>query len=214
MIRISYFKMDLHFCKIRNFQFLILGILLLFILSCTSSLPPAEYVAYFDKHKKDFQITIKRNGVTATVSYMPNEYYAAREMQYDTALTAEKAMKQYENSLFFVFSISSEQFKDGSILFQRDGAEGFTDNIMKYTFDKDRDIFLLKGMDTVKVASCNYERNWGIGNADSYIMAFPRKKLEERMSGYHLYIKDMTPELGTVDVAINSLMKNVKKIKG
>jgi hypothetical protein len=184
------------------------------LLSCTSSLTPQQYIQYFEKHRSNFRTTIQRNGVTATVSYLPNEYYAAQEMQVDTTLTTARALKTYENSMFFVFSITSEQFKNGSILLQRDGVEGFADNVMKYTFDKEKDIFLLKGKDTVKAASCNYDRNWGIGNADSYVIAFPRKRLNGKTSGYHLYIKDMSPELGTVDVAINSLIKNVKKLKG
>lgn len=192
-------------------------VLALLVCSGCTALPPEQYMQYMDNNRERFCETIERNGIKAVVCYRPNEYYAARDMVGDSTLTAERAMARYANSLFFVLAVSSEQYGAGSVLLEKDGAQGFGRNVLTNTFSREEDIFLLNAgdqSDTVDLAQYHYERNWGIGNDDTFLMAFPRERVRDNESEYRLMIRDLLPELGTIDLRLGSLMKATRKLKG
>jgi hypothetical protein len=186
------------------------------LLSCKSDLilTPKQYMDYFEKHRSEYTKTIERNGVKAIVAYLPSEYYAARDLESDSTLSFKSTIKKYENSLFFVFSVTGEKYQGGSILLERQGMAGFKESVDRNTFERGQDIFLLKGSDTVRTAGYHYDRNWGFGSDDSFLLAFSKNSLKSRPESYHLIIREMTPELGTVDIAVKDLMKQNKRLKG
>lgn len=182
--------------------------------SCTSSLTPSQYMSYYEKHSKELSKTIVRGNVKATVAYIPNEYYAARIMQFDSSLSLANALKRYENSLFFVLAVTGVEDKINSVLNDRNGFAGYADNVQRNTFKKEQDMFLINGHDTIMAASAGYDRNWSMGADDAFILGFPKTKLNKKINGYHLILRDITPELGTIDVLINDLVKKTKRLKG
>jgi hypothetical protein len=195
-------------------KFLLLACIGVFNFGCNSGLSAKDYLQYFEKNRDKYCKKIKRNGMVANVGFVPNEYYAAREMAADTALGRDKALRKYENSMFFIFSINSGNNGHQSVLLSKDGAAGFKDNVMQNNFDRDQDIFLLHGSDTVKAAACNYERNWGFGNDDVFLIGFPRINMTKDSRNYRLVIRNIVPELGTIDVKLSEIVLKGKKIKG
>lgn len=193
---------------------LIVGLAALIMANCTMQMKPKEYMRYYESHRKLFSSTANRNGVSATVTYTPSEYYAAREMANNPELSIDSAMKKYGNALYFTLTIASDSPNAGSVLLSRDGREGFSENVFKNTFGRDRDIFLHCGGDTVKTVNCEYERNWGVGNQDVFLVSFPRSGARSALRRYHIEVRDIVPELGTVDVALKKIMKNPKLLKG
>lgn len=192
-------------------------VLALLVCSGCTALRPEQYMEYMENNRERFCETVERNGIKAVVCYRPNEYYAARDMVRDTTLSVEQAMAEYANSLFFVLAVSSEEYGSGSVLLEKDGARGFGRNVLTNTFGREGDIFLLNAedqSDTVDLAQYHYERNWGIGNDDTFLMAFPRERVRNKESKYRLLIRDLLPELGTIDLRLGSLMKATRKLKG
>jgi hypothetical protein len=193
-------------------KFLIVIVLLQ--LGCSGTLTPEKYVRYFEKNRTRFCEKIERNDIIATIGYVPNEYYAARDMVFDTSLVANQALERYANSLIFILSIKSANGDNRSVLLGRNGYAGFKENVLRNTFERENDIFLLQGCDTIKVASCEYERNWGVSNEDAFVLAFPKMKLKKNIGKYHLIVRNMTSEMGTLDFKVRKLLKKAKKLKG
>lgn len=186
-----------------------------FLLSCSSNLTPTEYLSYYEHNRSKLTKTIERNNVKAIVAYMPAEYYAALAMQNDTTLLADSALKRYENSIFFVLNIkAAADSVTLSPLLTRNGMAGFKESVERNTFDRDQDVFLLYGKDTVKTVGIQYERNWGVGNDDSFLLGFSKKSLKDKLGKYHLILRNMTPEMGTIDLAVKNLRKTTKRLKG
>jgi hypothetical protein len=73
---------------------------------------------------------------------------------------------------------------------------------------------MLSKNDTVMVSSCNYERNWGIGNGDIFLLAFSRKQLEKELGSYRLIIRNLLVEIGTLEIKMSGIVKKSKKLKG
>jgi hypothetical protein len=187
----------------------------LFQFQCGRGLSPRNYMRHFEKNRVKYCQTIKHNGIAAKVCYMPTEYYAARDMMSENKLSLDSAIKRYRNSMYFAISITGDNYKSGSALLQRDkGMQGFSNNVMRTTFQTEGNLFLLSGQDTIRPANFTYERNWGVGNEDVFFASFSRKELNKPYSAYHLIFRDIAPELGTVDIALKELIRNNKKLKG
>ena len=182
-----------------------------FIINC--AMTPEDYIRHYEKSRSKYAGTVKRNGVIARVVYVPCEYYAARDMMADKQLTLKDALKRYDTSLYFVLLLNAEKGSRESILLQRGGMENYKNNVLKNTFERDRDIFLLKDTDTVKVEQYHFDRSWGIGNGDSFTMVFSRKQARNPLKKYHLILRNFVPELGTIDIPLASLIKNKNRLK-
>jgi hypothetical protein len=181
---------------------------------CSTKMTPAEYLRYFEKNRNNFTSTITRNGITATVTYMPAEYYIAREMVEDTSIKIDSLRLKYSQTIFFVLTIS----KTGG-----GGSTGlqFPENRIVTFGDVDANavgnrngIFMLSKNDTVMVSICNYELNCGIGNGDIFLLAFSRKQLEKELGSYRLIIRNLLVEIGTLEIKMSGIVKKSKKLKG
>lgn len=196
-----------------SFKIFILFTFFMLLFSCTT-MTPAAYIQHFEKNRAKMARTVERNGVVSKVAYVPAEYYAARDMEMDPKLSLEDALKRYEMSLYFVLLLKCGTAANQSVLLQKGGVAGFRENVLDNTFRKGQDIFLLAGTDTVKVAQYHYDRNWGIGNGDSFIIVFQKKQIQENVKKYHLILRNFVPELGTIDIPLPLLIKSVYKLKG
>jgi hypothetical protein len=184
------------------------------LISCKSTLTPKQYMEYFEQHRGDYTKTIERNGVKTIVAYLPTEYYVARDIESDSTLSIDSTFRKYENSVFFVFSITGEKFKSGSVLLEQKGMSGYKENVERNTFERGQDVFLMKGNDTLRTTGYSYDRNWGFGGGDAFLIAFSKKSLKSKLEDYHLIIREMTSELGTIDIAVKDLLKQNKRLKG
>lgn len=173
---------------------------------CQKSVPPGRYFEAFEKQQARYTVEISRNGVLAELSYNPNELYAARDMQADTGLSASTALQRYENSLFLLLKITVQNENQSGNSLKRKM------NIAAH--DVSGDIFLENSKDTVPVVTCRYEPNLGIGNPDAFILAFPRTKLKRRPQEYNLVIRNISPELGTLEFGLNKVIKKTLKLRG
>ncbi len=142
---------------------IILGILILLLFCCKTSLQPEQYVKHYKKNKGKFATTVKRNGLIAQISHLPSEFYAARDMLFDSTLTANKALQRYEKSLFFSLSFMPDKedpVKKNIIRIQRD--EMLQKQNLRGT--REKSIFIYTKQDTIPLLNFNYEKNWGISS--------------------------------------------------
>jgi len=184
------------------------------LLACTPAYSPERYVAHYTKNRRALCRSVERNGVSAEVVYVPNEYYAARDMVSDRTLGANKALERYQNSLFLVLSVRPETPIQGSVILSRGDRGSFQREIARNSFGRDSDAFLVDGLDTVRAIAWNYDRNWGIGNEDSFLLAFPRNRLRGNPQKYRLIVRNTAPELGTIDMALSGLLGKIGNLKG
>jgi hypothetical protein len=187
--------------------------LLIIFSGCTSNLPPQGYIAYYESNKSNFSKTFDRNGVRATIAYVPAEYYAARQMQFDSSLSSEDAVRRFGNSLNFLVVVKGAD-SAATPLTDRGGMDGFAENIQKSTFGHEQDVFLLNGADTVKALFCNFDRNWGLAGEDAFCLGFSRTTCEKNIMKYHLIFRDVIPEFGTIDIPVKDIIKRGKRLKG
>jgi hypothetical protein len=190
------------------------GIVALVLCGCGRDLPPQAYMDYFGKNKDKFCKVVTRNGVTAKIAFVPSEYFVARDLNAGVSTSLDSLSSRYGKSLFFVFSLGDSSNRSNSILLERGGVQGFRESVFRNTFERGQDIFLLRGTDTVKVAACNFDRNWGLSNDDSFLIAFAKSDLRSKPEAYHLIIREMVPELGTVDLSLGDIVKKTRTLKG
>ncbi len=185
-----------------------------FCCSCTTRIKPEEYMDYMRKHSEKFSRTFKRHGVSATISYRPNELYAAQHMIADDSMTVDSAMKPFENSLLFTLAISADSIGNKSLLLERDGKAGFSTNVFKHTFGHKEDIFLLYKQDTVKCFDYRFERSFGMSNEETFVIGFNKNEIKNNLHKYHLIIRNIAVELGTIDCAIKQVIHKAPQLKG
>jgi hypothetical protein len=185
-------------------------------LSCIKQYKPSDYVFYWEKHKKEFSTTIERSGYTVTVTYCPAELLAARLVNQDKSFSVDSMLAKFKNGLLFNINIQSND-PSKSMGFETDGKgrEGYSSTIEKNTFQKDQEIFLSNGTDTVPVAAYQYERNWGLGSGDAFTVSFAKGLLKGKPTDYRLYLRNMSTEIGTIDVSLKDMVPSSKiSLKG
>jgi hypothetical protein len=186
------------------------GLLSLFLFTCSSTHSPERYLERFEKQKARQCIKINRNNITATVLCMPAKFFAARDARYDSTLSMENAEKRYSNSLFFALGIRPDsQAVPGSFLLTKGGYAEFKNNVMRNNFGRENDIFLLYKNDTVRVAGVQYNRDWGMTQEDQFLLTFAADQLKKNANKYHLIIREIAPELGTIDIPVKRLKSRV-----
>jgi hypothetical protein len=191
---------------------LIMLVLALVPYSCSTKMTPTEYLQYFEKHQENYSRTTVRNGISATVTHMPSEFYVAREIAADTSLNMDSLLSNYSQNIFFVLKVRRvDGHTSGS---QISGNGAFNEYVNGCVIGKRNDIFMLAKNDTVMATNCNYQQNWGIVNDDVFLISFSRKQLKLDLSSYHLIIRDLMTEIGTLDIKISEIVKNSKKLKG
>lgn len=179
---------------------------------CQRCIAPQNYFEYFEKNHDRYTAAITRNGMTAEISYHPNELYAARDMVSDTALKADKAIDQYKNSIFFLLTVK----KLGALNPLEAAVQnaGENEKIQRLSSDNQKDIFLIAQNDTVPVASVRAERSLGIDNPDAFLLAFSRQNLKEKPWKYSLIIRNVSPELGTLEIRLSKIINKTPKLRG
>jgi hypothetical protein len=189
-------------------------IVLIFFAGCSTELKPDEYITYIDKNRDKFCKRIERNGFITTICYQPVEYYAARQMQIDPKISVQEALNKFSNTLIFTCNVKAKNIKDdGRMVLQGNGFADYGKNVKRHTFGKREDIFLVDGEDTVQVADYHYERNWGIGNGDTFVMSFAKHHIRSNLQQYNLRIRNMLPEIGTIDIKVAGLLRSVRGLK-
>lgn len=200
---------------LKDYLKLLIGItIILQLVSCTKHLSPKEYIQYMLQNKEKYSQIIERNGVKATVCYQPVELCAARELAFYDSLCKDSVLKNYDNSLFFLCTISSDSLGNRSLLLERDGLAGFRRNVFRHTYGHSDDIFLLDGRDTVKCSGYQFERGWGMTGDETFVITFNRQDIKKKVKKYRLIIREIAPELGTLDIELAELVKKAPKLKG
>lgn len=197
----------MNFCNRSSLRTTALTLFLFLTLSnCQKSVPHESYFETFEKQYNRHTAVIVRNGIAAELSYLPNELYAARDMQVDTGLSVLAAMKRYENTLFLLLKIRTQDDNGRSNRLRR-----IINNSACYMSN---DIFLTDSNDTIPLTTYRYEPSRGIGNPDEFILAFSRKMLMKRSTEYNLIFRNISPELGTLEFGLDKIIKKIPKLRG
>lgn len=188
-------------------------VVLVSIIGCSQTLPPEQYIEYFKKNNKKYSCSIERNGFVAQLQYIPKEYYAATEMIYDTSLQVKEVIKKYRSSLNFRLSIGP---KEENEIVKRAARKLRHDFLRKkyLTGELEKNVFILLRNDTITPSDITYEKNNAINQHDSYLLCFSKRDIGEDYKKGNIYIRNIFPQLGTLDFKLNKLISGSKRLKG
>jgi hypothetical protein len=175
------------------------------------AVPAQAYGEYFEAHRVRFCREVVRNGVAATVCYIPAEVYAAREIVSGSGQSVEDGLMRYRNSLFFVVSIAGTN--GASPLLQREGPQGYKTSVAQNTFERESAFVVVAGSDTVAASSYRFERGSHLGTADAFVVAFSAEDVRKLGRKAVLRVRDLVPELGTVEVAVGDIVRKPRKLR-
>jgi hypothetical protein len=178
--------------------------------SCNSDLTPRQYVFYFEKNRDRFSAKIERNGAVATVTFTPKEYFAARTMTFDTTMALQQALIPYKNSLFIVINLENQAGKKvGNI-----STKSVKSGLLPVQNVNNSDIFVTINGDTVKATSVTREKAWRIMSGNSIVAAFDEKRIATSGSKGVLHVRNISDELGTMEIPLKKLMTRARSLKG
>lgn len=169
--------------------------------SCSSGLRPDEYMRYFEKNRAKFSVTTERNGLIATITCLPREYYAACTMTFDTAITLNQAMEPYKNSFFILIEVARDTKRT-------DTAKAVPSGIGK------AEIFITAGSDTLNPNGVRPEKNWRFATSNSVVAAFNYNRVMAKGPKKVLYVRNMYAELGTIEFPLKKIQKRARSLKG
>lgn len=183
------------------------------ISSCSNRLKPYQYLHNYEKNSRKYCTSIERNGFKVTVQFLPAEYYAAQELAARVTDNVDTALKKYANSIFVKVTIKSiDNSKDGTFLLRRNGMKSYSANVNNNSFNKEKNMFLYCQADTLTARDYQYERNWGIGNGDTFLAVFDKRQLKHKLNKYNFVVSDLSQQIGTVDIRLNSMIINSGKL--
>lgn len=175
-------------------------------ISCQKGVSIKDYEKKYNTIKKQLSYKIERNGMVAEVRYIPNELYVVRNMVNDTSLSVKETESKYKNSLFLMLRVWKKQGEKGCNLFNRQGlVEEIECNEIK--------IYLYKDKDTVAVSSCRIEPKVNTEKSKIVSFVFPRNKIKELPSTYNIVLRNIAPEIGTVEFKLKRIIKKTPKLR-
>ncbi len=184
-----------------------------YLLTGCGGLPPERYQQYYRQNMDEFSHTVERYGVSACVSYVPAEVFVAREIVAGVDATVGELMDRYKRSLFFVLTVSAEDYPHSSPLRYGRGTAGYADAVVRNQFRRGDDVFVLVEGDTVHAAAYRFDRSLGLGNQDAFVFAFPADSVRPVLHQARLLIRNMTIELGTIEVPLKRIVRPTRTIR-
>lgn len=181
------------------------------LLICCQGYTPKAYVEKYEKSKRKYGYTLDNGNVGLTVSYQPSEYFAAKELLFDTTMKTKDAVARYKNGLFFTADFI---WKDKGLF------RSVKKTVAPASFDDTRgisdkkDVFLLAEKDTVQVLEFQHDKNLSSGDEDVYLLAFDKNRLKHKVDNCHLFIRNASVDLGTVDVDLHKIVKSGLYLRG
>lgn len=175
---------------------------------------PQTYLAHYTNHKKDTVKEIKRNGIKMSIVLVPSSFYIAQEMALYPDIPIDSIESKYMDGLYFIVEIRGDTSTGLSPLLLKKGMNGYGAQVYENSFLKNEDFMLVCKSDTILTAGYNFERSWGIGNADCFTISFSKKGAKFPIGKYQIVIRDLLPELGTIEIKLKSFKKYKGKLKG
>lgn len=187
----------------------------LFIVQINCSVKPEKYSEYIVSKQKKFCKVTARNGIRARVCYVPSDFYRARDITRSTN-AGNSTINKYKNNLFFIFTVEYDSIsaKKLSPLLSQHGIQGFKQNVITQNFLRQDDFLLVYREDTIKTVTRNFERDWGSGTGDSFLLQFAKTDCKYPFRKYTLIIRNTLPELGNLKVKLSTIVHSSKKLQG
>ncbi|MCI5059422.1 MAG: hypothetical protein MRY83_25135, partial [Flavobacteriales bacterium] len=140
-----------------------------------------ELIKEFDQVLKENNlIKTKEVGELAfTISYLPHEYLALKEMgnQIDNE-KLKKSMENYSELVYFQIQITNPQQQSELLKYNLSNADEYDARIKYYAFDADKDIKISQSEGTTACAISHFERNFDVVPHIRLLAAFEMNKLQ------------------------------------
>jgi hypothetical protein len=178
--------------------------------SCNSSVSVENYASFFNKNIAKYTVKKEAGNKVISITYCPPEMYAAREMEFDTTRHYEDAIRPYLNNLYFTVAIQGKGAGPSDPMLADGGPEEYTSNMLKNTFLRDNDFCIVCDADTFPAMGYSFDRSRGVSKGDAYTVTF---KSVKDVNKCRLLIRNISVDLGTIDIKLGNIVKPVPKIR-
>ncbi len=172
-------------------------------IGCGRPMSPGDFIHMIENDRGSV-LSIERNGTVAKLKPLPREYFAAKMMMFDPAITFPEAMEKTGDGMTFVLTVKPNEKRKSMISVNNSSFRG---HLMNNTFGRERDVFLCKGRDTLYASNVVYERNWGLTTDDVFTITFD-SGCNMKLSMF--VFRNLDPYAGTIEIPVT--MPNKKPI--
>ncbi|MBC7774792.1 MAG: hypothetical protein H7246_05075 [Phycisphaerae bacterium] len=150
-------------------------VLLLLYCSCQNGLSPDQYQKWLTAHFKELSSSQQQNGINATLTWLPADGLAIKEVgtQDKTALAA--ARKEYEGLEYYRLRIALQSGQGDVLQFQAANTDEYYQRVEYFSFGMQHDLSLLAGTDTLPCKLFHFERNYGAAPYADFMLGFEEK---------------------------------------
>lgn len=143
------------------------------LISCSHGLPPAEYVKYVESPTNGLKIKQEVNNVSYSLQYEPTDYCVMLEERSFSIPqeTFEAEYNRFKGLEHYVFRI--EKGGMDSLVNKMDDTGKYKKGITEYLdFAIQKDIKLIKGLDTIPCSICQRDANTGMSPYYTFSLGF------------------------------------------
>lgn len=135
---------------------------------------PEEYVIWVDDKNNGLKVEKTIEDFTYALHYKPLEYVALQELKKDSVSARElkETMERYSGLQYFTFRISTGG--TGELLKKKlVNTNDYYARIQYYSFDMQKDLKLIEGIDTLECMLFHFERTYGVAPYATFVLGFP-----------------------------------------
>ena len=196
-----------------------LGIFL-FRLGCGSpDLEPIDYVHWVEDEENGLKVSKVIDDFKFTLQYKPLEYLVAKQEKTHELETKvlNTELKKVEGMQYYTFSIGSA---DGQSVLLKTGLDSeveYYERINYFSFEMQRDLFLVQDNDTLPCKLFHFERTYNLMPMNNIVLGFELTEEEQSGNTYSnktLIYNDRMLDMGTVRLTIKGEnIGNLPKMK-
>ena len=174
-----------------------------------------DYMAFVEEPRNGLRKTKEIEDMVYTLQYTPLEYVIAMEKLKDTLSSEEvtKRKDELKDMQYFTLKIEAKNNNLELLRYKLESDEEYQDRVHYFSFDMQKDIYLMDGKDSIPCALYHFERNFGVAPYAKFVLGFETSQgnvIEDKKFS----LNDRVFNVGRINIKINkNSIKSIPKIK-
>lgn len=190
---------------------LVLVVFLIPLLSCsTKELSPLDFIKWVESEDNGLIYKKRIGGLIYELQYKPVDYVALKELNKEVVNNQEleNVKKNYDELDHFNLKIS--RVEGGTEVLRHDisSESEYQQRIHYFSFEAQKDFFLIGGGDTISCALYHFERSYDLAPFCNIVLGFPKLKNE----GSDMIISFLDRGFGTGIINMQIQLKDINNI--
>lgn len=153
---------------------------LIFLSACQTELMPADLVRHIVDVEHGLRKIKQVKDLEVDVQFKPVDFMIAQEFRSNHINEEDykKRMKALEPLQYYNLKIGVTDGKSNITNYQVADEQALQDRLYYLSFRIKEDIGLIQGKDTLLPVLCHFERNYGLSQQRTFVLAFPKGEVE------------------------------------